>query len=527
MDQTIFLISYPVPNRHRWIFPIFKGAISLILGVVFSQANGVVRYQLEAIPSQGVIVVSLTVSNPAPAERFFIPAWAPGHYKITNFQENIRELTASDSSGRKVQLSHPSPREWVITGSSAGPLTLRYTVAGDELGLGIFGVHVDSRTAFINGPAAFIYAQNRKSESIELSVKVPSTWQIACPLDRAENGNFRAEDYDELVDSPIQLGEMQRRSFNVEGRPIETIWVLPDEPIACDITVETERLRLISESAVKLMAATPFRRYIFFVHLNPTGFNGGLEHRASSVLAIANRPNLEVDHLAAHEIFHAWNGKIIRPAVLGPFDYQRAAPTGNLWFVEGVTDYFASHILFRSGLISATQLVDEFTAQVTQLQISRARRDATMEVASREIWNSNTDGFKDLSIYNKGYLAGLLLDCMLRSSTQGRSTLLALMEDLYARCVATSVGYSEDDIRKAVSRLAGTDCTAAYSAITRSTSELPYGFLSAIGLRAILAGNYYEDASGTRFQANDFRVELDPHASFSAKMLRDDYFRRP
>jgi predicted metalloprotease with PDZ domain len=213
--------------------------------------------------------------------------------------------------------------------------------------------------------------------------------------------------------------------------------------------------------------------------------------------------------------------------VLGPFDYQRPAPTGNLWFVEGVTDYFASHILYQSGLLSQAQLIDEFTAQVTQLQISRARRDATLEVASREIWNSTTDGFKDLSIYNKGYLGGLLLDCIIRSSTQGRAKLLTMMEELYARCVASASGFSEDELRRAVNRQAGTDCTSSYSAITRSTSELPYGLLSDIGLRVILAGNFYEDASGARYQANDFRIEPDPHASITAKMLRDDYFRRP
>jgi predicted metalloprotease with PDZ domain len=485
-----------------------------------------IRYQVEPVPSEGRILVTMTLQDPKPSETFFLPAWTPGHYKITDAFENLRDVVATDSTGRRVPLGHPEDRAWIAQSVPIGSLTIRYAVVGNEPGLGIFAVHVDSRTAFVNGSAAFLYAQGRKSEDIELTIKTPSTWQIACALDRLENGTYRAESYDELADSPVQMGDMQKRSMVVGGRAFETVWVLPDEPIACDISVESERFRRIFEAACTMMKTVPFRRYLMILHLNPTGFNGGLEHQASSVLAIANRPSLDVDHLVAHEIFHAWNGKVIRPINLGPFDYQRPARTANLWFVEGVTDYFASLILFRSGLISEDQLLDEFTSQVTQLQISRARREATLEVASREIWSSPTDGYKDLSVYNKGYVAALLFEALIRNKSQGKLSLLDLVQNLHAQCAPPRPGYGEDQLRQALNDLLGEDQSGAYSAIVRSTNELPYGMLRPFGLRVVLAGNFYEDGNGNRFQANDFRIEKDPKSTLTARKLCEAYFRR-
>ncbi len=297
------------------------------------------------------------------------------------------------------------------------------------------------------------------------------------------DGTLVAGGYDEFIDHPIQLGKFDRRTFAISGIPFEVVYVAPDNKPLCDMDAETERLRRVSEPALKMFGGAGFKRYVYIIHLSIGNFSGGLEHRACNVQAIANSPELHLDDLAAHEYFHAWNVKQIRPKILGPFDYTGPQRTANLWFAEGVTDYYSKLHTFQSGLKTESWLNDELVSQIHQLQNGQTRKTKTVEESSRECWESDGFGVGDLSYYTKGLLAGFLFDAAIIDATNGKKTLDDVMRKLFVEHKLPKPGYGEDELRLTINEIAGTDLSALYNKMIRTTDELPYDVLLKIGLR--------------------------------------------
>jgi len=224
-------------------------------------------------------------------------------------------------------------------------------------------------------------------------------------------------------------------------------------------------------------------------------FSGGLEHRACNVQAVANSTELHLDDLAAHEYFHAWNVKQIRPLILGPFDYTQPQRTGNLWFAEGVTDYYSKLHTYQSGLQNEDWLKSQLLGQIEDLQNGHTRKVKTVEESSRECWNSDGFGLGDLSYYTKGLLAGFIFDAAIIDATSGTKTLDDLMRLLYLQHKLPKPGYGEDDLRVAINDVAGQDLSDLYNKMIRSTEDLPYGLLRKIGLRVTLPESVSSEAN--------------------------------
>jgi len=235
---------------------------------------------------------------------------------------------------------------------------------------------------------------------------------------------------------------------------------------------------------LKLFGKAPFKHYTYFIHLAEGEFPGGLEHRACTVMAVPNGSELHIEDLAAHEYFHAWNVKQIRPKVLGPFDYTQPVRTKNLWFAEGVTDYYSKIHTYQAGLGDVNWLLTELAGNITELQGSVNRHNKTLEQASSECWESGGFGVGDLSYYVKGFVVGFLLDVKLRSDSQGSHTLDDVMRYLYGKYHLPDPGYEEDGILQAINHVSGEDLTPFYNSLVRSTDEMPYETLAGIGLKA-------------------------------------------
>ncbi|HZH98956.1 MAG TPA: hypothetical protein VEX38_08290, partial [Fimbriimonadaceae bacterium] len=217
-------------------------------------------------------------------------------------------------------------------------------------------------------------------------------------------------------------------------------------------------------------------------------FAGGLEHRASTVLAIANMPQLHIDDLAAHEFFHTWNVKHIRPKQLGPFDYTTKVRTGNLWFAEGVTDYYAKLHTYQSGLQNQNWLLRSLGLEIAELQASKTRSVKTLEDSSKEAWENGGFGVGDLSYYTKGQLVGLIFDAEIRSKTKGAKSLDDVLRYLYREHKLPKPGYPEEGLLKALEHISGLELKDLYRKMVSSTEELPYERLSALGLRVLKPG---------------------------------------
>ncbi|CAN5424416.1 PDZ domain-containing protein [soil metagenome] len=455
-----------------------------------------VHYTLTPKPLSKSVTVSISVDNPGTSEVFHIPAWCPGFYFLQKYESKIFDVNAIGTDGQ-LAVTKSAPNTWSVANPTKQKFTISYRVLGDDPGLGFFGVNVRNDQAFTNGAATFMYADGRLTEPCDLKISAPMGWDIATAMTKDDSGKFTAKGYDEFIDMPIQMGTMKRTNFTVGDLTFNVAWVAQDGSVHPDITRQTEVLRKVSAEAVKLFNGAPFKHYQYIFHLTSAGFLGGLEHRGSTTIALQNDPSLDVTTIAAHEFFHTWNVKNIRPRVLGPFDYTKEVRTGNLWFAEGVTDYYAQLNAYRSGIYNVPWLYQTLSAQVAQLQSSNSRLAVTLDEACRKTWESGGFGYKDLDYYNKGLLVGLLFDSSIRGASKGQKSLDDLMRLMYAKYRLPNPGYGEDGIRTHLTEVAGIDENGLYDQAVRSKQELPYGVLKSIGLRVVGQGIPYGEAGFT------------------------------
>jgi predicted metalloprotease with PDZ domain len=485
-----------------------------------SLGQAVVHYHIDFQPAAKQLWVTIQLDNPGESETFRIPAWAPGFYQIAQYQDGISQVEARTPDGKTLMISRDGDRGWKVADQDRKPIVFSYRVKGDEAGLGFFATAVHDADGYVCGASAMMYVDGRITEPDTLKVEIPTGWDIATPLDPDQNGEYQAGGYDELIDSPIQVGRFVRKSFTAMDRPFQVIFVAPDGHPKADLDYETTRISKLVTPAIKMFGKTPFKHYTFFLHLAPGSFSGGLEHRASTVIDIQNSKPLGIDDLLTHEYFHAWNVKNIRPAVLGPFDYTKDVRTDNLWFAEGVTDYYAKLDAYKSGLNDLTYLIEQLTEVTVALQHSRDRTKYTLAQASRGAWEGGSEGLGDLSYYDKGLLVGLILDANIRSVTGGKKSLDDVMRTLYDRHHLPLPGYAEDEIRTTINEVSGTDFKNLYNTLIYSTNELPYEDVQKIGIRVITPNHAFRDP-GFRVDALGKVTEVDDSAKEKGLRLDD------
>jgi predicted metalloprotease with PDZ domain len=438
------------------------------------------------------------VTGPA---RVVMPSWTPGSYLMREFPRNVVTFAAADGSGRPLAHARVDKNTWLVDAPADGRLVARYLVHADELS--VRTSHMDASHAFISGPSAFMYLEGRQGEEIALEVQAPQGWKTTTSLAQTGANTFRAAHYDELADSPLEIGTHPVFDFEVDGVPHRfAIWgrgnYNPTQLIA-----DTTRI-VRAEKA--FFGELPYAAYTIILHLTPGG-SGGLEHRDGTVL-VADRWAFRGQGyeaflgLVAHELFHAWNGKRIRPAVLGPFDYVREAYTRELWVVEGLTTYYTDVILRRAGILPQQRYLDKQAEQVTRLLNIPGRLVQPLEDASFDAWikfyrpDANSPN-ATISYYHKGALVGLLLDLEIRRATGNTRSLDDVMRALWAEYGRPDVGFPEGRVEALASEVAGVDLKPLFDRWLRTPTELEFGpHLAAAGLELLPAHEARMGAAG-------------------------------
>jgi predicted metalloprotease with PDZ domain len=482
----------------------------------FGLAN--IDFTVRVMPSAKTFAVKMQIDNAKELEKIRIPAWCPGFYFLLDYDKKISDFNATDAAGNRIRARKESSNTWVVENPTKKPLTITYRVLGDDTGLGFFRSHIRDTSAFINGPAVFMYADGHMTEKQTARFAVPSGWEIATSMELSKDG-YSAQGYDELVDHPVQMGRFFRRKFTVDNIPFEAIWVGDPKP-NCNIDEETERLRLGSAPAIKMMGDVPFKHYTYILHLEVGDFAGGLEHRASTCIAVANSQTVHLDDLATHEYFHAWNVKQLRPEILGPFDYSAPNRTGNLWFSEGTTDYYAKVHAYQAKFFSRSQFLSQLENSIEELQMSKTRMKLTIEEVSKQAWENGGFGVGDLSYYTKGLIISLLLDAKLRSDSGGKKTLDELMRTMYTSYRLPKTGFSENGIREALVKLGGDSMGPFYDKMIRTKDEMPYDELTKIGLRFMVPGGKYLELPYVTDE-NEIVTAINRNAQDSGLQLKD------
>jgi predicted metalloprotease with PDZ domain len=415
-----------------------------------------------------------------------MPSWTPGSYLMREFPRNVQRFTASDAAGNVVSWIKTDKNRWLVDPPADGRLRVAYEVYANEVS--VRTSHVDSTHAAVNGASVFAYVEGREGDPVELTIDAPPGWRVATALRRSGDG-YRAEDYDELVDAPLEIGTHAEIEWEVAGKTHRwAIWGRGNYD-AARLAGDTSRI-ILAEQA--LFGSLPYPDYTFILHLAPGG-SGGLEHRDSTVL-LADRWSFRGPAyerflgLVAHEFFHLWNGKRIRPAALGPFDYTRENYTRDLWVVEGITSYYTDLVLRRAGLISGARYLERLAEAITRHQSLPGRAVQTLADSSWDAWikfyrpDANTPN-SAVSYYEKGMLVALLLDLRIRAETDNARSLDDVMRRLWADFEANGAGFEEGAVERIAAEVAGVELASFFDRALRGTDELPFHeILSSVGL---------------------------------------------
>ena len=447
-------------------------------------------------------------ANAPTQESLIMPVWTPGSYLLREFERNVQDFVAKDAAGQTLKWDKVNKDTWRVETNGASEWHASYRVYANELS--VRTSELNSSHAFWNNANLLMYLDGHLKSPSTVQVLSPDVWKVATglPVAPGPKNTFRAENFDILYDSPFEVSDFKTISFQIKG--VKHRIVIDGEG-----NYEPERVRndvqKIVETEVGIMGGEiPYADYTFILHLRSNG-GGGLEHLNSTALgysrfgfrvdrgdrATSSSPNAQTAErgygsflsLVAHEFFHLWNVKRIRPDALGPFDYTQENYTKMLWVAEGITDYYADLALRRANLISERDFLAATARSFQSLQNTPGRLVQSAEESSFDSWikfyrpDENSVN-SQVSYYDKGGILGLLLDLEIRKRSNGEKSLDDVMRYLLSEYYKQNRNYGPQDFQQACELMAGSSLEEFFAKYVRGKNELDYNAaLNAAGLQ--------------------------------------------
>jgi predicted metalloprotease with PDZ domain len=470
-------------------------ALFLMMHAVAARAQSApepIRYTL-SFPAPQTHYVEITATVPTgrrPDVELMMPVWTPGSYLVREYARNVEAMTAAGLDGRPLDVDKSKKNHWRIATGGAPTITVKYRVYCREMSVRTNWVEADF--ALLNGAPTFVTLADLTPRPHEIVINPAEGWKRSVTALAPMSGDhrYRAPDYDTVVDSPIVIGNPAVYDFEVDGKKHSLVNV--GEGGVFDGSRAAHDLEAIVKEDRRLWGFLPYDRYVFFNMITEAG--GGLEHKNSTVLMTnrwstrTRRAYLSWLELASHEYFHAWNVKRLRPAELGPFDYENENITRSLWIAEGFTDYYADLQVLRAGLQTREEYLEDLSSTIELLQTTPGRLVQSAEMASFDAWikyyrpdeNSNNTS---ISYYTKGTVIAFLLDAKIRKATNGAKSLDDVMRLAYEKFSGPR-GYTPEQFRAVIEQVAGRNLQGFWASTVEGTSELDYAeALDAFGLR--------------------------------------------
>jgi predicted metalloprotease with PDZ domain len=457
--------------------------------------------------------ITLTIAAPSVAQTLRLPVWIPGSYLVREFSKNLQNLRCRQDK-RTVAIEQLDKASWVVNCVAGKQLVVQYEVYANDPS--VRTAWLDATRGFFNGTCLClqVVGQQDQSHTLELvAAESIANWSIAtganaAKIDKQGFGSYRADNYDTLVDCPVEMGPFWRGSFTACGIPhrfvvagappsFDGTKLLADTQAICETEIRFwhgENIKNHSASRNKYggQSPIPYTNYIFMLNAMADGY-GGLEHRNSTALICKRQdlPRLPRTTLAptthkqqegyttllgliSHEYFHTWNVKRLRPAELATYDYTQENYTQLLWFFEGFTSYYDDLLLRRAGLIDNSAYLKLLTKTVNGVAQTPGRKVQSVAQASFDAWikyyrQDENSPNATVSYYTKGSLVALCLDLTLRA--EGKTTLDAVMRALWTRCDGGPM--TEQDLLAVLSQLSGRSFASEVAHWVHSTRELP------------------------------------------------------
>ena len=450
--------------------------------------------------------VTLTVASPNKAgQEFSLPAWIPGSYMIRDFARNIVQIKA-ESKGKAVRLKKLDKQTWRAAPCEHA-LTVRYQVYAWDMS--VRSAHLDQMHGFFNGSSVFLRVHDQESLPHVVEIQRPqgaayAKWRVATALPELKAkrygfGSYVAENYDALIDHPVEMGTFVLMRFKAHG--VAHDFVVTGKVPNLDQTRLCADLKKICEAQIAFFEPVtkkaPVSRYVFMTQAVGDGY-GGLEHRASTALICA-RADLPVKGqtemsegyrgflgLCSHEYFHTWNVKRIKPAVFAPYALERETYTPLLWLFEGFTSYYDDLILLRSGVIDEATYMKLLAKTVNGVMRGTGRLKQSVAESSFDAWTKYYRQDENatnaiVSYYTKGSLVALTLDLTIRTETKGRKSLDDVMRflwrrygrDFYSIGSKSGRGLTESELEAVFDEVTGLQLKSVFDRAVRGTRDLP------------------------------------------------------
>lgn len=410
------------------------------------------------------------------------PTWAPGAYEISDFSRFVRNFKAK-AGNKALEVSKKDKTTWKINTQEVNKVSITYQYYANELD--VHTSHADSTHVYINGINVFLYLEGYKDQSVELLIKPRKDWKVSTGLEKLGENKYRAINYDILADSPIEIGTHRSLFFDVDGKEHEI--VLYGHGNENEDKVKND-VKKIVEGFLKIFGKLPYKRYVFIYHLysGRGEVMGGLEHLNSTTIDVDNfvfSPESKYHRtflsVTAHEFFHLWNVKRIRPVELGPFNYKEETYTSMLWMAEGFTNYFAGLILMRSGLIDRKEYLKDLAENMRFHDLTPGSKVTSAYDSSFDTWiklykptPNNINNY--ISYYLKGELLGFLLNVRIIEATQGSKSLDDVYRSLMDKYNKDGKGYTEKDVIAVINDVAGEDFEEFYETYIRNPGHIDF-----------------------------------------------------
>jgi predicted metalloprotease with PDZ domain len=416
-----------------------------------------------------------------------LPVWN-ALYQVRDFSQYVNWARANDPTGHPLPLRLLDKSRWRVSRADSGA-EIEYEIVADNSGP--YGAQLNERHAFFNLAEILIYPVDLQSSAVELHfINVPSDWRAATTLAASAGNGFAARNYGLLVDAPVELGTFRERDFDQGGGHYRV--VVDADPADYDMEKLVPTVRRIVIAATTWMSDRPFDTYLFLYHFPRGPGGGGMEHSYSTAIdvnagVLANDPQAFAD-VTAHEFFHLWNVKRIRPQSLEPVDYTRENYTNALWFSEGVTNTVQNYICLQAGLLDESHYLARLAGEIGELERRPAHSTQSVEDASLDAWLEKYPSYllpaRSISYYNKGDLLGVLLDLAVRDATHGAASLRDIFQWMNQNYAQKSRFFPDSDgVRLAAEAVSHTDLSGFFQKFVSGTEELPWDdLLKSVGL---------------------------------------------
>lgn len=452
--------------------------------------------------------VSITLDkNREKRINFVIPNWIPGIYTKMNFCLQVTNFQAYGEQGKELLFEQLKPNTWSVKTAGTRALRIIYDIQVSKRGF--IGKALSAKGVLIRSPSVFMYVEEHTHLPITVRFRVPQNWKIATSLNPGYYlYEYTAENYDELVDSPVMMGNFRDYYFNYLER---TFTITISGRVKFSINHFLVMIRKIVLSQIELFNDIPFNNYYFMFHIFPDILeNAGMDHARSATISLSgsilDKDAKSPAKIIAREFFQLWNGKRIRSKCQYPIDYSKGNRTKVLWFTEGVSSYYADLTLVRTKLWTIKQFLESQAHHVKTLQENSARLESTLEEASWNVWERPYTS-SCILFYNKGHLLGLLLDLKIRDVTDNQRSLNDVMRFMNWWFAKSDIEFENQSIPRTVSAVTQQDFDEFFDKYVRGTVELPYAEILAVaGINVSLSDWWGPDLGKIRLVGNQNRI---------------------